>query len=138
MEVAMAQDWHVHVLIQQNGREDFVTFQFAPTVSMVTVLPLANASAILDGRATNATSVCHWLDAIPMEAAAWIRQIPPYRYQMDAFAKMASLDICVMSRSVNNHVSQDRANASLESPATRPALFANAMLVGKAILATIV
>jgi len=57
---------------------------------------------------------------------------------MGAFARLATLDICVMSPSVPNHVFQDRANASLEFPATRPALFANAILVGKALLAVTV
>jgi len=64
-------------------------------------------------------------------AVVWIQTIPTKRYQMDAFAKPASLDICVMSLTAPLHVLQDMANASLDL-VTRRNPFANAIMVGKA------
>jgi len=66
-----------------------------------------------------------------MEVVARILTIPTNRYQMGAFAKAASLDICVMSLIAPLHVLQDMENASLDL-VTRRSPFANAITVGKA------
>jgi len=76
-EAAMAQDWHVNVMIQMRGRADFVTFLFATIASMENVLLLASASAILDGRAPTVTSAWHWLDATQTGVVVWTPPIPP-------------------------------------------------------------
>jgi len=50
METAVVKDWHVYAMIRLHGKEDFVIFLFATIASTANVLPLANASAILDGQ----------------------------------------------------------------------------------------
>jgi len=62
----------------------------------------------------------------------WIQTIPLGRSLTDAYAKVTSLDICVMSLIAPPlHVFQDMANASSDL-VTRRTPFANAIMVGKA------
>merc|ERR1719300_739237 len=58
----------------------------------------------------------------------------PIRFQMDAFARLVSLDICATNPCAPQHALKDMANASLESQPPSQTQFANVNLVGKAKL----
>lgn len=134
MAAAMVKDWLVTAMTKLNGKEACVTYQSATTVWMANALLLVSASAIQDGQGLTVTNVFHWVGAISMEVIASTQTTQPLWFQMDASAKMVSLDICVMNHCATLHALKAMANASLEYQATSPNQFANAILDGTATL----